>query len=73
LRLRSIGDWSSAKWIFGRKNPSTYLETLFRSSAEAQELVHALSITDSEFFRDPLAFALLEQLLEKTVREFLHG
>jgi chemotaxis protein methyltransferase CheR len=55
---------------FGRRwrcvagmTPAMYFEHLSRSRAEAEALVRFLRIHHSEFFRDPLAFTLLEQRL----------
>lgn len=42
---------------------SAYLERLAQDGAEAQALFASLNIGYSEFFRDPLAFALLEQVI----------
>lgn len=41
--------------------PAAYLERLARDPAEARTLHRSLRIVYSEFFRDPLTFALLEQ------------
>ncbi len=40
-----------------------YLDRLAQDSAEAQALFASLSIGYSEFFRDPLAFAVLEEVI----------
>ena len=41
--------------------PAAYLERLARDLTEARTLHRSLRIVYSEFFRDPLTFALLEQ------------
>jgi chemotaxis methyl-accepting protein methylase len=43
--------------------PAAYLAVLAQNGAEAEALAASLSITYSEFFRSPLAFALLEELV----------
>ena len=43
--------------------PAAYLERVTQDSAEAGALYRSLRVTYSEFFRNPLAFALLEQTL----------
>lgn len=43
--------------------PSAYLERLAGDGAEAEELSRSLRVSYSEFFRNPLAFALLEHLV----------
>lgn len=42
---------------------SDYLSCLTESPAEARELLDSLSISYSEFFRNPLTFAILETLI----------
>lgn len=42
---------------------ATYLQRLGKDAAEAEALHHSLRVVYSEFFRNPLAFALLEQLI----------
>jgi len=44
-------------------NLAAYAEYLFENSAEAEALFRALTISYSEFFRNPLTFALIEQLV----------
>ncbi len=43
------------------ENTAAYIEILMHSSEEAESLWHSLNIGYSEFFRNPLTFALLEQ------------
>jgi chemotaxis methyl-accepting protein methylase len=45
------------------ETPASYAARLVNDPAEAKALHHSLRIGHSEFFRDPLAFALLEQQL----------
>jgi chemotaxis protein methyltransferase CheR len=47
--------------------PAAYLERLTQDRAEAESLYRSLRVTYSEFFRNPLAFALLEQTLLPTL------
>jgi chemotaxis methyl-accepting protein methylase len=46
-----------------RETPSAYLDRLAKDRAEAEALLASLRVAYSEFFRSPLAFALLEQWL----------
>lgn len=46
----------------GIQTPADYGEYLSENSTEAKALFDSLNISYSEFFRNPLAFALLEQL-----------
>ena len=43
--------------------PTTYLQFLAEDAAEAEAFQRSLRVIYSEFFRNPLAFALLEQLI----------
>lgn len=45
----------------GSKTPEDYLERLVRDNDEIEVFFHSLHVVYSEFFRDPLAFAQLEQ------------
>ena len=45
------------------ENQAAYLERLAEDDAEAEAFSRSLRITYSEFFRNPLALALLEQLI----------
>ena len=45
------------------ENMSAYLDFVTDNSAECPEFFRSLNITYSEFFRDPLAFALLEKMI----------
>src|ERR1039457_19180 len=47
----------------GVTTPAAYGGYLAENSAEAEILCRALNITHSEFFRNPLTFAVLEQLI----------
>ena len=47
----------------GASDLAQYIRSLADTRAEADALYQSLSITYSEFFRNPLTFALLEQLL----------
>ncbi len=54
----------------GIKNPSDYSLYLSNNAAEAKNLLRSLNINYSEFFRNPLAFALLGQwILPKLIME----
>ena len=44
-------------------NVAAYLQRLAADRAEAEVFLHSLNIGYSEFFRDPLAFAVLEQVV----------
>jgi chemotaxis protein methyltransferase CheR len=45
------------------KNLREYRQFLYETEAEAATLLHALTISYSEFFRNPMAFAMLEALV----------
>lgn len=45
------------------ETPTAYLERLSEDCAEAEAFFRSLRISYSEFFRNPLAFALLEQII----------
>lgn len=47
----------------GAATPSEYLTRLDDRPGEIEDLVESLRIGHSEFFRDPLAFALVEHLI----------
>ena len=49
--------------VTASQTAAAYLAYLAENSAEAAELCRSLHITYSEFFRDPLAFALLEHVI----------
>lgn len=56
--------------VTSRLTAEDYSAYLSGNLAEAEKLIQALSVTFSEFFRNPLAFALLEQLvLPKLIAE----
>ena len=54
--LRRLDDSPLKSW-------TTYLNNLAHDPEEAKALIQSLNIGHSEFFRDPLAFALLEQVI----------
>ncbi len=45
------------------ENSSDYVDRLSEDSSEAEAFYRSLLVTHSEFFRNPLAFALLEQII----------
>jgi chemotaxis protein methyltransferase CheR len=49
--------------VTARKTNEDYLLCLSKEPAEAEEFFRSLLVTYSEFFRNPLIFALLEQLI----------
>ena len=53
----------------GVKTVAAYGKSLVENDPEAEVLFHSLNITYSEFFRNPLTFALLEQLILPTLIE----
>lgn len=44
-------------------SPESYLKFIFENSNEAQKFLNSLNITYSEFFRNPLTFSLLRQII----------
>ena len=51
------------------KSRQDYLNYLIQSTIEADQLVESLTITYSEFFRNPLSFAILEQWILPKIME----
>jgi chemotaxis protein methyltransferase CheR len=49
--------------VLSDKTPAVYLDRLKEERAEAVALLHSLRVTYSGFFRDPLAFAVLERVV----------
>lgn len=49
--------------LASRGSAQTYLQRLAEERSEADALLQSLNVNYSEFFRNPLAFALLEQLI----------
>lgn len=47
----------------GITTATSYSRHLFSDTKEAESLFHSLNITYSEFFRDPITFAVLEQVI----------
>ncbi len=58
--LKSI---EKRKFTAGVKNTVDYCGMIEENSTEADAFYHSLNITYSQFFRDPLNFALLETLI----------